>query len=141
MFTADNDINQFFKLCLNTMNIVSNDPSNKCRIKYLLPTFSDFTTINKEKALLKDITFNSTNQNAEESYTYGKLFLKSIFSTLNAGNTPINMMLFDMNALFELFIFRVTRIVYKNRVSYQMRGNYLLERDSDGKSILPYVRI
>lgn len=133
MFTADNDINQFFKLCLNTMNIVSNDPSNKCRIKYLLPTFSDFTTINKEKALLKDITFNSTNQNAKESYTYGKLFLKSIFSTLNAGNTPINMMLFDMNALFELFIFRVTRIVYKNRVSYQMRGNYLLERDSDGK--------
>ena len=107
MFTADNEINQFFKLCLNTMNIVSNDPSNKRRIKYLLPTFSDFTTINKEKALLKDITFNSTNQNAEESYTYGKLFLKSIFSTLNAGNTPINMMLFDMNAPFELFIFRL----------------------------------
>ena len=82
MFTADNEINQFFKLCLNTMNIVSNDPHNKRRIKYLLPTFSDFTSINK---------------------------------------------------VFELFIFRVTRIVYKNRVSYQMRGNYLLERDSDGK--------
>lgn len=136
MFTADNEINQFFKLCLKIMNSVSNDPQNKRRIKYLQPTFSDFTNISKEKALMKDIPFNSTNQNAEESYTYGKLFLKSIFSTLNAGNVPINMMLFDMNALFELFIFRVTRIVYKNRVSYQMRGNYLLKRDSDGKKFI-----
>lgn len=105
-------------------------------MKYLLPTFSDFTTINKEKALLKDISFNSTNQNDQGSYTYGKLFFKSISSTLNAGNTPINMMLFDMNALFELFIFKVTTIVYKNKISYQMCGNYLLEWDSDGKKYI-----
>lgn len=136
IFTADNEINQFFKLCLRIMNSVSNDPQNKRRIKFLQPIFSDFVNVSKEKALLKDITFNSTNQNAEESYTYGKLFLKSIFSTLNAGNIPINMMLFDMNTLFELFIFRVARIVYKNKASYQMRGNYLLERDSDRKKYI-----
>lgn len=136
MFTADNEINQFFKLCLKIMNDVSSDQQNKIRIKYIFHFFANFTNISKERALLKDIVFNSTNQKAEESYTYGRLFLKSIFSTLNAGNNPINTMLFDMNTLFESFIFRVTQVVYKNRVSYQMRGNYLLEREFDKKKYI-----
>ena len=43
------------------------------------------------------------------------------------------MMLFNMNDLYELFVYRVSRIVFGNRTIYQMRGNYLLERDSDRK--------
>lgn len=132
-FTADNSINQFFKLCLKHMYKVSTDSQNKRRIKYLFPMYEDFLDISKEKALAKDIIFNSTNQSAEESYTYGKLFLNNVFSTLSAGNVSISMMLFDMNNLYELFIYKVAHIVYRNKVSYQMRGNYLLQRDADLK--------
>ena len=48
------------------------------------------------------------------------------------------MMLFNMNDLYELFVYRVSRIVFGNKVTYQMRGSYLLERDSDSKK---YVRL
>lgn len=143
-FTADNSINQFFKLCLKLMFKVTSDAQNKRRIKLLLPAYEDFEDIDKEKALAKEIVFNSTNQSAEESYTYGRLFLNNIFSTMSAGNVAINMMLFDMNALYELFIYKVAHIVYGNRVSYQMRGNYLLRRDSDSKkhiSLRPDIAI
>ena len=143
-FTADNDINQFFKLCLKTMFQVSSDSQNKRRIKLLLPVYNEFGDINKDKALLKEIIFNSTNKSAQESYTYGRLFLNSVFSTMSAGNAAINMMLFDMNALYELFIYKVVHLVYGNRASYQMRGNYLLKRDSDSKkhiSLRPDIAI
>lgn len=38
-----------------------------------------------------------------------------------------------MNDLYELFIYRVSKVVFGNNAIYQMRGNYLLERDSDSK--------
>lgn len=132
-FTEDNDINRFMKLCLCQMSRISRDEYNRRRIKYLLPAFDDIPTISREKALAKPIIFNSTNQRAEEAYKYGLLFLNNIFSTLSAGNTSISMMLFNMNDLYELFVYRVSRIVFGNRAIYQMRGNYLLERDSDRK--------
>lgn len=132
-FTADNNINQFFRLCLNQMFRISTDAQNKRRIKYLIPVYEDFTVISKEKALMREILFNSTNQSAEESYMYGRLFLNNLFSTLSAGNVSINMMLFDMNDLYELFIYKVSHLVFRNRAFYQMRENYLLQRDSDYK--------
>lgn len=132
-FTADNEINRFMKLCLQQMYKVSNDNQNKRRIKYLMPVFDDIATVTKEKALSKPIVFNSTNYRAEEAYRYGVLFLNNIFSTLSAGNTSISMILFNMNDLYELFIYRVSKVVFGNNAIYQMRGNYLLERDSDSK--------
>lgn len=130
-FTADNDINRFMKLCLNQMYKVSNDEQNKKRIKYFLPLFDDITTVSKEKALSRPVVFNSTNKRAEEAYKYGILFLTNIFSTLSAGNTFISMMLFNMNDLYELFVYRVTKIIFGKNSIYQLRGNYLLKSDAD----------
>ena len=42
-------------------------------------------------------------------------------------------MLFDMNALYELFIYRVSHMVFGTRALYQLRGNYLLQREADSK--------
>lgn len=135
-FTADNDINRFMKVCLSEMYKISKDNQNKRRIKYLLHAFEDIRLVSKEKVLAKTISFNSTNHRAEETYKYGVLFLNNIFSTLSAGNTSISMMMFNMNDLYELFIYRVSRIVFGNKVIYQMRGNYLLQRDSDSKKYI-----
>ena len=135
-FTADNELNQFMKLCLLQMKLVSKDNHNKRHIDYLLPFFEEITTVTKEKVLAKPVVFNSTNQRAESAYRYGLLFLNNIFSTLSAGNTSISMMLFDMNDLYELFIYRVSRMIHGNKVLYQKRGNYLLERHSDHKKYI-----
>lgn len=137
-FTNDNEINRFLKLCLIQMYKVSSDNHNKRKIKYLIPVFDDIVTITKEKALSKPIVFNSINHRAEEAYRYGLLFLNNTFSTLSPGNTSINIMLFNMNDVYELFIYRVTKIVFGHNTIYQMRGNYLLERNSDAKK---YVRL
>ncbi|MCH3962463.1 MAG: McrC family protein [Solobacterium sp.] len=135
-FDADNNINRFIKLCLRQMLLVSNDDQNLKRIRSLLPIFDDVSLISKDQALSCTITFNSVNHKAEESYDYGKLFLSNVYSTLSAGNTKISMMLFDMNSLFELFIYKTAKTIYRGNVTYQLRGNYLIERNFDHKKFI-----
>ena len=132
-FTADNDVNRFFRACLKQMDLFSRDAQNKRRIKFLLPAFAGVSSISREQALARPAAFHSANYRAEGAYRYGLLFLRNIYSTLSAGNMAVNMMLFNMNSLYELFIYRVAKMVFGSRASYQMRGNYLLARDADGK--------
>ena len=135
-FTEDNEINRFMKLCLSQMNAVSRDEQNRRRIRHLMPAFEAVPLVGREKVLARPVIFNSTNHRAEEAYQYGLLFLKNMFSTLSPGNTSISMMLFNMNELYELFIYRVSRIAFGSRATYQMRGSYLLERDSDRRKYI-----
>lgn len=135
-FTDDNEINRFFKCCLREMNNTTSDTENKRRIKYFLNYFADISDVSRERALIKVVEFNSTNFRAEEPYYYGRLFLENLSSTLSAGNVPINTMLFDMNNVYELFIYKIARRAFGNKVTYQARGNYLVQRDVDGKKFI-----
>lgn len=135
-FTSNNPLNQFFKLCLTLMNQVTTDHQNQIRIKYLLPLFDEISTITKDTALLKEIVFNSTNYRAENAYQYGRLFLQNIYSSLNAGNTKINMVLFDMNMVYERFIYKATKFIYRSNVNYQLRGNFAVIRDTDKRKYI-----
>ena len=135
-YIEDYDLNRFFKTCLSCMNRVSRDSHNKKVIEELLPTFQDITDVSQEEALLYNIYFDSLNARAETAYKYGLLFLRGIMATMNAGTTPIYTMLFDMNTLYEVFVYRVASIVYGNKVTYQKRGSYMISRDSDGKKFV-----
>lgn len=135
-YSADNEINQFFKICLEEMEKVTTDNINKKRIKYLSTFYREFMSADKRKMINKQFVFNSVNQNAEESYIYGQLFLKNICSTLSSGNISINMMLFDMNKIYELFVFRVAHLAYGNTVTYQFSGNYLLSNIHNSKNYI-----
>lgn len=136
VFEADNPLNRFFKLCLLEMNRISGDQYNRKRIKYCLSMFSEIGIINKEQALNYKINFNSVNSRAEEPYYYGRLFLESVYSTLSAGKVSINTMLFDMNDLFQLFVYKVAKFAFGASVSYQVRGHYMVRRIKDDKKLI-----
>lgn len=135
-FTADNEMNRFFRCCLKKMNTSTGDLQNKHRIKYLLNYFFNITDISKEQALNEKIEFNSVNSHAQRPYFYGRLFLENMFGTLNAGNIAINSMLFDMNKVYEMFVYKIARLSYGKHVIYQASGNYLIQRKSDNKKFI-----
>lgn len=135
-FTSDNPINQFFKLCLRSMFEVTAVLQNKKRIECMLPLFEEMKNISKATALSNTVVFNSTNHRAEYAYQYGKLFLQNLYSTLNAGNIRMNSMLFDMNSLYETFIYKSAKAIYHSQIAYQQRGSYALVRDQDGRKYI-----
>lgn len=135
-YEADTELNRFFKTCLMQMAFVTRDQQNKQMIDDLGTFFSSIQDVSVEQALSYEIHFNSINERARQAYQYGRLFLENVYSTLNAGNTEIFSMLFNMEHLYELFVYRVASLVFGNRVTYQKRGAYLVSRDSDQKKFV-----
>lgn len=134
----DNNINQFFKVCLTRMQKISRDRENLALIARDLAFFRDISDITVAQALADHISFNSTNTRISDPYLYGLLFLKNYNTSLCAGNVLVNTWLYDMNVLFERFIYRTARQAFGNKVSYQSGGSYLL---LDNISKKQYIRL
>lgn len=135
-YIADNKLNRFFKTCLEYMALVSRDVRSHKLIEELQMTFSLIGNFSREQALSVNVEFNSVNVRAQEAYLYGRMFLENIQASLSAGRTKIYTMLFNMNQLYELFVYRTASMVFGNRITYQKRGNYLVSRDSDKKKFV-----
>ena len=135
-YVDDNELNQFFKTCLVSMKELTRDESNAKSIEELLFYFYDIKQNDRDTALQYTPVFNLTNNRAKDAYIFGYMFLNNIYATMSAGDTKIYTMLFDMNQLYELFIYRVARIIFGHKVTYQKRGDYMVSRDSDGKKFI-----
>ncbi|QTE74000.1 hypothetical protein JS518_14070 [Clostridiales bacterium FE2010] len=135
-YTENNKLNQFFKICLLQMMKMSRDIQNRRMIEDLLPAFQDISTISPDSVSGLRIEFNSINIRAREAYIYGRMFIENIHATMNAGTNQVYTMLFNMEQLYELFVYRVASIVFGNRITYQKMGNYMVSRNSDGKKFI-----
>ena len=135
-YQEDTELNQFFKACLLCMAVATNDMRNKKKIDELLPAFYYVSSITREEALNLNIEFTPINIRAEEAFKYGSMFLENIYATLNAGATKIYSMLFDMNLLYETFIYRAALTAFGNRVTYQRKAGYVVSRDADAKRFI-----
>ena len=135
-YIDDNELNQFLKACLREMARVTRDVQNRRTIDDLLPSFEGISDVAPEIVLGFRIEFTSINIRVKEAYTYGRMFLENLHATMSAGTTQVYTMLFNMDQLYELFVYRVASIVFGNRVTYQKMGNYMVSRDSDGKKFV-----
>ncbi len=135
-YVVDNDLNQFFRVCLLEMARLSRDKQNKRMIDDLIPSFDGISDVDPQIALNYGITFNSINARAKDAYVYGHMFLENLHATMSAGFNQVYTMLFNMDQLYELFVYRVASIVFGSRVTYQKMGNYMVVRNADGKKFV-----
>lgn len=135
-YQEDIALNQFFKACLLYMSEVSTDMHNRKKINELSLAFHSVSSIMREEALSLNVSFNPINIRAEEAFKCGKMFLENIYATLNAGTTKIYSMLFDMNLLYEIFIYRAALTTLGSCVTYQRKIGYVVARDVDGKKFI-----
>lgn len=135
-YIADNELNRFFRTCLIKMSQITRDVYNKSLIEDLLLSFTDISEATSDTVLGYRITFNSINARAHEAYILGKMFLERSAATLSAGSTQMYTMMFNMNQLYEMFVYRVSAIVFGSKVTYQKKGNHMISRVSDGKRFI-----
>ena len=132
-YEADNQLNRFFRACLVQMARVSRDVNNQKLIADLLLSFEEISAVSSDAALAYRIEFNSINARARDAHRLGYMFLKHLTATMSAGMNQMYTMIFDMNQLYELFVYRVASIVFGKKVTYQKKGDYMVTRQSDGK--------
>lgn len=135
-YQKDVALNQFFKSCLFCMSTLTNDIHNKKKINELLSAFYHISDITREEALNLHIEFTPINIRAKNCFMYGKMFLENIYATIHTGTNKTYSMLFDMNHLFETFIYRSLLFIYGNRVAYQKKAGYVISRIADSKRFI-----
>ena len=135
IFTEDNPINRVLKLCIRKMlgDTVLN--TNKTQLSFFLDLLGGVGDIDLSSLGSERVVFTQLNQHAQESFSVALLYLNNQFATVSLGGVKMKMMLFDMNKLFELFVFKIAKRVWGPKAHYQYQKNYLLQGIDGQQSI------
>ena len=128
----DNNVNQIIKYTMCKMKKVSRDSVNLRKLNTLRIYFEEVSNINLKAASNMNIQINRINVRVKEIIEYGKLFLDGYSVSISNGDNSISSMLFDMNKIFEKFIYKNYKKIFGSNVFYQSGNNYLLS-DKNGK--------
>lgn len=128
----DNNVNQIIKYTMCEMKKISRDSINLRKLKTLSIYFEDVSDINSQIANNMKIQINRINIRVKEIIEYGKLFLDGYSVSISNGDNSISSMLFDMNKIFEKFIYKNYKKILGSNVFYQSGNNYLIT-DKFGK--------
>ena len=121
----DNKYNQIIKLTLVKMRNLSRNNKNKKIIQELLQAFDSVKlNINLD---YKNIHVDKTHYRLKDIITLSQLFLDNYSASLTYGNYNIVSLLFDMNKLFEKYIYTQLKKIYKQNICYQYSKEFLLK--------------
>lgn len=124
--TDDYLLNQIIKATLVHISRFNISNKTKSKLNIQLDRLKNISIIYDATSFIDKINFNRNNERFKNIIHYCELFLNNIGSGLNSGDYKINSFLIDMNKLFEEFIYKSYKKIYKNNVIYQSRKNYLL---------------
>lgn len=128
----DNDINRFIKYTMIEMSKFSKDLLNIQKLNAYLCYFEGVMNIDSKVVNTMRIQINRINYRVKEIIEYGKLFLDGYSVSMSTGQYNISSMLFDMNKIFESFIYKSYKKVLGSNIYFQCANNYLVT-DITGK--------
>ena len=123
---VDNPINQLIKYTLHQMQKVSRDYNNIKRIRSASIYFEDVKILDEGAVRNLKIQINRINKRVGTVVDYSYLFLNGYSVSVNNGHNEVSSMLFDMNKVFEDFIYRYYKKIFGSQVLYQCAKNYLI---------------
>ncbi len=123
---VDNDVNRLIKYTIIEMKKVSRDFSNIKRLNTTLVYFEEIDKITEHQLENINIQINRVNSRIKELVEYSNLFLEGYTVSLSNGNNSISSMLFDMNKIFEVFIYKSYKKIFGTKILYQEGKNYLI---------------
>ena len=106
IYTKDNLFNQIIFKALNILSKSTTNNTLLMRAKNISLCFKDISDIDINETSFDKIKFNRNNERYRYSIELSKLIILNYSPDLNNGNTNILAILFDMNRLYEKFIYK-----------------------------------
>lgn len=103
-FTANNLLNQTLKFVSSGLYSITNEPSNKKRLRMCLALFDEVDDVRVTKRQAESIHLTRLNKRFENLLMLAKLFLGNQTLVAKSGRHESWTILIDMNVLFEEFI-------------------------------------
>lgn len=134
-FSENNKLNQLFLFVSTCLYNISNDCFNKKTLKFIMNYFNDINFVQFDKFNIKKIKLSKNQELFKKSFNLAKMFLENSSIDLSKNKFENITLVWDMNKLFEEFIYEILKKNEKNlncRV-YAQKGRKLLVGDTNKK--------
>ncbi|GAA4314611.1 McrC family protein [Pontixanthobacter gangjinensis] len=123
-------INQILLKGLYVLKLISNNSSLKDSIERTIAIFPDIKEIPIEKHHFERITLNRKTEKYVEAIKIAKMIILNYSPDIKGGNDNMLALLFDMNKLWEEYVYRMLRKVDETglKVSFQNRDKFWEEK-------------
>jgi 5-methylcytosine-specific restriction enzyme subunit McrC len=112
LFDRENIFNQILLKALKLIPIISNSPALKDRVLNLIFLFPDLDDILVNSAIFQNLIYDRKTLRYKEAMEIAAMLLLNYRPDISAGNNHVLAILFNMNDLWEEFIYRQ---LYKNK--------------------------
>lgn len=146
IFDADNKLNQILLKALLILKSIAHNQNHNIRINNLLLNFEGISEENINSQWFQRLNFDRNTERYRQAINLAKLIILRYSPDLKGGNENILAIMFDMNMLYENYIYRklkaiqldpnipITRVREQNRTPFWesrgLRADIVLETES-----------
>ncbi|MBT4969317.1 MAG: restriction endonuclease, partial [Bacteroidetes bacterium] len=117
IFDKDNFLNQILFKALNILYSISDNSTHHVRIKRLLLHFEEISDENITATWFDRIYYNRNTERYRQAIKLAKLIILRYSPDLKGGNENILAITFDMNALYENYVYRKLKVLeFNNKI-------------------------
>ena len=106
VYDVENIYNQILYKALKLIPVLSQSPYLKDRVYNLLLSFPELEDIIVHEAMLRDLPYDRKTESYKEAINMASMLLLNYRPDISSGQNHILAILFDMNELWEEYIFR-----------------------------------
>ena len=111
IFDADNRLNQILFKALLILKTIAHNPDHNIRINKLLLNFENISEKNISENWFKRLKYDRSTERYREAITLAKLIILRYSPDLKGGNENVLAIMFDMNMLYEDYIYRKLKAI------------------------------
>ena len=138
-FSENNLLNQLFLFVSTCLYNISNNNYNKKTLKFIINYYSDVSFVRFDKFKVKKIKLTRNQELFKKSFNLAKMFVEQTNVDISKNKFETITLVWDMNKLFEEFVYEILKRQTSLEVSVQ-KGKRLL-KNLDSKIRNTYVDI
>ncbi|HIS89780.1 TPA: hypothetical protein IAA87_10235 [Candidatus Avigastranaerophilus faecigallinarum] len=129
-FSENNVLNQLFLFVSTCLYNISNNSYNKKTLKFIINYYSDISLVRFDKFKVRKIKLTRTQELFKKSFNLAKMFVEQTSVDLSKNKFENITLVWDMNKLFEEFIFELIKRKIPECEAIAQKPKRLLKREN-----------
>jgi len=121
VYDVDNKLNRILLKALLVLTKISNNPLFNNRIQKLLLDFENVSEVNITDSTFSNLVFNRCNERYRQAIKIAQLIILRFSPDLKGGNENVLAIMFDMNVLYETYIYRKLKSIEGRHAIQEVR--------------------
>lgn len=129
-FSENNLLNQLFLFVSTCLYNISNNSYNKKTLKFIINYYSDISFVRFDKFKVRKIKLTRNQELCKKSFNLAKMFVEQTSVDLSKNKFENITLVWDMNKLFEEFIFELIKRKIPEFEAIAQKPKRLLKREN-----------